>query len=46
MIENIGYARSTAVSTAMIVGVSILPTVLLQWRGRLWRGRGDEKGEM
>jgi hypothetical protein len=39
MIENIGFAKSTAVSTAMIVGVSIVPTVLLQWKGGHWHGK-------
>ncbi|KAK2593031.1 hypothetical protein QQS21_009285 [Conoideocrella luteorostrata] len=41
MIENIGFEKSTAVSTAMMVGVSVVPTALLQWKGRTWRGGKD-----
>lgn len=33
MIENLGLLRSTAVPTATIVAVSMVPTALLQWRG-------------
>ena len=36
MIENTGYNVSTAISAATIIGVSILPTMLLQWRGSRW----------
>lgn len=39
MIENIGYNLSTAVSTAMMVGASVLPTMLLQWKGRSWHSK-------
>jgi hypothetical protein len=37
MFTSVGVAASAAVAAALIVGVSILPTMLLQWRGQLWR---------
>ncbi|KAH8747845.1 hypothetical protein F5882DRAFT_471101 [Hyaloscypha sp. PMI_1271] len=37
MFTSVGVAASAAVTAALIVGVSILPTMLLQWRGQLWR---------
>jgi hypothetical protein len=37
MIENVGLAESSGVTTALIVGVSIIPTAFLQWRGSSWR---------
>ncbi|CAJ2504346.1 Uu.00g117400.m01.CDS01 [Anthostomella pinea] len=33
MILNTGYGASAGIATAMMVGVSVVPTVLLQWRG-------------
>lgn len=37
MIQDIGLLNSAAVVTALIVGVSMLPTMLLQWKGGAWR---------
>ncbi|KAJ2993450.1 hypothetical protein NUW58_g1843 [Xylaria curta] len=37
LLINVGFVASTGVATALIVGTSILPTVLLQWKGRVWR---------
>ncbi|CAH0037678.1 unnamed protein product [Clonostachys solani] len=37
MIAELGLGKSTAVSTALIVAASILPTMLLQWKGKTWR---------
>ena len=36
LIEEIGLSKSTAIFTAMIIGVSILPTMLVQWKGERW----------
>lgn len=41
MIQNIGYNLSAVVATVMMVGVSIVPTMLLQWKGRKWHGRQE-----
>jgi hypothetical protein len=38
MFTNIGLLGSTGVAVALMVGVSIVPTVLLQWKGKNWRG--------
>lgn len=43
MFESIGIARSSGVVTALIMGVSFLPTVLLQWQGRRWYSNDSEK---
>lgn len=37
MFDNVGVAKSAGVATALLVGVSLLPTMLLQWRGQTWR---------
>ncbi|KAI0533885.1 major facilitator superfamily domain-containing protein [Xylaria digitata] len=37
LLANVGLIASTGVATALIVGGSILPTVLLQWKGKAWR---------
>lgn len=37
MFENVGVAKSAGVATALLVGVSLIPTMLLQWRGQAWR---------
>ncbi|KAH6874058.1 major facilitator superfamily domain-containing protein [Thelonectria olida] len=41
MIAEVGLSKSTAVSTALILVVSILPTILLQWKGDSWRQAGN-----
>ncbi|KAL1984502.1 hypothetical protein VTN96DRAFT_9101 [Rasamsonia emersonii] len=38
MFTNVGVANSAGVATALMVGVSVIPTLLLQWRGPTWRG--------
>jgi len=37
MFTNIGVAKSAIVVSALIVGVSIIPTMALQWKGSSWR---------
>ncbi|RHZ46621.1 putative MFS multidrug transporter [Aspergillus thermomutatus] len=37
MFESVGIAGSAGVVTALIIGVSFVPTVILQWRGRRLR---------
>ena len=37
MFAKVGVAASSGVGVALIVGVSVIPTLLLHWRGRLWR---------
>jgi hypothetical protein len=39
MFTNIGIAASGGVAAALIIGVSIFPTMLVQWRGHRWRGQ-------
>lgn len=38
MFINIGLLGSAGVAVALMVGVSIIPTILLQWKGKDWRG--------
>lgn len=40
MFDNVGVAKSAGVAAALLVGVSLLPTMLLQWRGQAWRRTG------
>jgi hypothetical protein len=37
MFDNVGVAKSAGVAAALLVGVSLLPTMVLQWRGSTWR---------
>jgi hypothetical protein len=37
MIEEVGFGASAGIAAAMIVVVSMVPTAVVQWRGRLWR---------
>ncbi|KAF1988400.1 MFS general substrate transporter [Aulographum hederae CBS 113979] len=37
MFANVGVANSSGVATVMIIVVSIVPTILLQWKGTSWR---------
>ncbi|CAK7235294.1 hypothetical protein SBRCBS47491_009244 [Sporothrix bragantina] len=37
LIEKVGMREAAAVASCMMVGVSIVPTMLLQWKGRSWR---------
>lgn len=43
MFENVGVAASAGVAAALIVGVSILPTIVVQWRGPSFRKNGNEE---
>ncbi|KAJ5194256.1 hypothetical protein N7472_006722 [Penicillium cf. griseofulvum] len=37
MFENAGVAPSAGIGSALIVLVSVIPTVFLHWRGKVWR---------
>ena len=37
MFTNVGVANSSGISTALITGCSLIPTLLLQWKGGTWR---------
>jgi len=37
MFVNVGVANSAGVTTALIMGVSFIPTIFLQWLGASWR---------
>lgn len=37
MFNNVGLYGSAGITTGMLVAVSLLPTILLQWKGRVWR---------
>ena len=39
MFENVGIANKSGAVVAMIVVVSVVPTMILQWRGKLFRQR-------
>jgi hypothetical protein len=40
MFTSVGVAASSGVVAALIVGVSILPTLFIQWRGDRYRTSG------
>lgn len=37
MIADAGFGESAAIAAAMLAGVSIVPTAVVQWKGRSWR---------
>ncbi len=37
MIQEVGLKASAGIATGMIVGVSMIPTAVVQWRGGRWR---------
>lgn len=37
MFESVGIAASSGVGVALIVGVSVVPTIFLHQKGRVWR---------
>lgn len=37
MFENCGWAGGAGIAVALMVGVSVVPTMLVQWRGLAWR---------
>lgn len=43
MFENVGVAASAGVAAALLVGVSIFPTMLAHWRGPSFRKNGIEE---
>jgi hypothetical protein len=43
MFENVGVAASAGVAVALIVGVGILPTMVVHWRGPSFRKSGNGK---
>ncbi|KFY40505.1 hypothetical protein V494_03455 [Pseudogymnoascus sp. VKM F-4513 (FW-928)] len=43
MFENVGVAASAGVVVALLVGVSIFPTLLVHWRGPSFRKSGNEE---
>lgn len=42
MFESVGIAASSGICCALVVGVSVIPTILLQWKGDSWRGGKGE----
>ncbi|KAJ5183876.1 hypothetical protein N7492_001492 [Penicillium capsulatum] len=42
MFESVGIAASSGVITALIMGASFIPTMLLQWQGQRWHSRASE----
>lgn len=38
MFENVGVANSAGVATALLVAVSFVPTMVVQWKGVSLRG--------
>lgn len=41
MFENVGVAPSSGVGSALVVAVSVIPTIFLHWKGRIWRLREE-----
>lgn len=37
MFENVGFYGGAGIATALLVVVSVVPTMILQWRGYGWR---------
>ena len=37
MFTSVGLSNSAGIVTALVVGVSVIPTLLLQWQGQTWR---------
>ncbi|KAH1592197.1 hypothetical protein KXX69_007156 [Aspergillus fumigatus] len=37
MFENVGVAASAGVGCALIVGASVVPTIIVHWQGKKWR---------
>lgn len=42
MFESVGIANSSGVVTALIVGASFIPTMLLHWKGNRWHGKNTD----
>ena len=43
MFATVGIAQSSGVVVAMIVVVSVIPTIFLHWRGLHWRERREAR---
>lgn len=37
MLAEVGYRQSAGIATAMMVAVSVIPTMIVQWKGQSWR---------
>ena len=37
MFTSVGLSNSAGIVTVLVVGVSVIPTLLLQWQGQAWR---------
>jgi hypothetical protein len=37
MFANAGWAGGAGIATGLMVGVSLIPTIVVQWRGPKWR---------
>lgn len=37
MFETVGVAPSAGIGSALVVVVSVIPTIFLHWRGKVWR---------
>ncbi|KAH8695582.1 putative MFS transporter [Talaromyces proteolyticus] len=46
MFSSVGVAKSAGIVSALIVAASIFPTILLQWRGRVWHRTGERPAEV
>jgi hypothetical protein len=42
MFESVGIANSSGVVTALIVGASFIPTMLLHWKGNRWHSKNTD----
>jgi len=36
MFKSVGIAASSGIGVALIVGVSVVPTIFLHWKGCVW----------
>ncbi|KAJ5524292.1 hypothetical protein N7494_010942 [Penicillium frequentans] len=45
MFDNVGVAASSGIVCGMIVAVSVLPTIVLQMRGYIWRRKGEDMAD-
>jgi hypothetical protein len=37
MFENVGWSGGAGIAVGLMVAASVLPTMVLQWRGSGWR---------
>jgi uncharacterized membrane protein YdfJ with MMPL/SSD domain len=42
MFNNVGVAASSGIVCGMIIAVSVLPTIVLQLRGHVWRRKLED----